>query len=288
MPGMDGFEATAAIRALPEHGKTPIIALTANAVSGMREKFLQNGFDDFLSKPIEYPKLEEILEKFIPVKKRRPIPLDDKPSLTPKPEFFLTIEGVNVNSGLSHTRGNRERYLNLLDVFYHDAKSRLPLIMTIPEEKNLKDFTIQVHALKSALASIGADDLSLTAAHLEEAGHNADMLVIQNDLERFRHDLESMLERIHTAVTAAWDLNNGTNGDDSTQAENERKLLMQLKEALEEKDYSAIYSITRKIEAIHFNCKMRIIWSSILESITMSEYTIAINSIDYALNTIYN
>jgi CheY-like chemotaxis protein len=79
MPGMDGVEATQHIRALGTEGvpedmyfkDVPIIALTANAVSGTEEKFLQNGFNDFLSKPIDTIKLNAVLEKWIPKKKRQ-------------------------------------------------------------------------------------------------------------------------------------------------------------------------------------------------------------------------
>jgi signal transduction histidine kinase/CheY-like chemotaxis protein len=73
MPGMDGVEATAAIRALEGDWfhDIPIIALTANAVTGMREEYLSKGFSDFVSKPIEIPKLEEVMDRWIPQEKRR-------------------------------------------------------------------------------------------------------------------------------------------------------------------------------------------------------------------------
>ncbi|MDR3299206.1 MAG: response regulator, partial [Candidatus Accumulibacter sp.] len=76
MPEMDGVEATRVIRAMKEERcrTLPIIALTANAVSGMREMFLENGFNDFLSKPIEVTKLDTVLEKWIPAGKRRDAP----------------------------------------------------------------------------------------------------------------------------------------------------------------------------------------------------------------------
>jgi CheY-like chemotaxis protein len=73
MPDMDGIEATAAIRAWEEsqHEKNvPIIALTANAISGMKELFLEKGFNDYISKPIEIAKLEEIMYRWIPPEKR--------------------------------------------------------------------------------------------------------------------------------------------------------------------------------------------------------------------------
>jgi CheY-like chemotaxis protein len=72
MPGMDGIETLAAIRALGGGFATlPVVAFTANAMSGMREFFLSKGFDDYLSKPIELPKLHELIESRVPAEKRR-------------------------------------------------------------------------------------------------------------------------------------------------------------------------------------------------------------------------
>jgi CheY-like chemotaxis protein len=72
MPEMDGVEAVGIIRAMPDERcrTTPVIALTANAVSGMRDMFLENGFSDFLPKPIEIAKLDALLQKWIPESKR--------------------------------------------------------------------------------------------------------------------------------------------------------------------------------------------------------------------------
>jgi CheY-like chemotaxis protein len=75
MPEMDGIEATKKIRELPVPYamSIPIVALTANAISGMRELFLDNGFDDYLAKPIEIPKLNEIMDRWTPKEKRLPV-----------------------------------------------------------------------------------------------------------------------------------------------------------------------------------------------------------------------
>jgi signal transduction histidine kinase/CheY-like chemotaxis protein len=74
MPGMDGIEATERIRKLPGLRSLPIVMLTAGAVIGMREMFLSKGLDDYLSKPIELAKLNEIMEKWIPEDKKREAP----------------------------------------------------------------------------------------------------------------------------------------------------------------------------------------------------------------------
>jgi signal transduction histidine kinase/CheY-like chemotaxis protein/HPt (histidine-containing phosphotransfer) domain-containing protein len=203
MPVMDGMEATAAIRAMGERGKMPIIALTANAVSGMREIFLQNGFSDFLSKPIEIPRLIEIMEKWIPADKRGPPP-DAAPSGDTETERLPVIEGVDTRAGLACVGGVHNRYLNLLEMFRRDAYKSLPLLAKTPAEgKESQAFTTQVHALKSVLTSIGAADLAAAAARLEDAGRNGDTSAIHEHLNAFREDLEGLLDRVGTALAQA-------------------------------------------------------------------------------------
>jgi CheY-like chemotaxis protein len=75
MPGMDGIETTLKIRSMgdedPYYKEVPVVALTANAVLGTKEMFLENGFNDFLSKPIDTVKLNTVLEKWIPETKQK-------------------------------------------------------------------------------------------------------------------------------------------------------------------------------------------------------------------------
>jgi signal transduction histidine kinase/CheY-like chemotaxis protein len=205
MPGMDGMEATAAIRALEgDYFKNvPIIALTANAVSGMREMFFENAFSDFLSKPIELGKLNEILENWIPKDKRQAVPSkmkNLKSNNQTNVENLPNIEGVDLSVGLLRVGGSEANYRNLLDFFMHDVKKRLPLLQK-PTPDDLKTFTIHVHALKSALANIGALALSESAAMLEEAGHRGDISFISEHLNNFRIGLSSLNVQIYKAVS---------------------------------------------------------------------------------------
>jgi len=205
MPGMDGMETTALIRALEGEyfKKVPIVALTANAVSGMREMFLENGFSDFLSKPIEFAKLNEILEKWISNKKRRAIlspPGSSKEGNQTAAVSFPNIEGVDISVGLSRVGGSEERYRSLLEVFLRDAKERLALLEK-PASDNLKAFTTHVHALKSALGNIGAMALSESSALLEAAGHRGDILFIREHVDHFRTGLTSLNAHIGRAIT---------------------------------------------------------------------------------------
>jgi signal transduction histidine kinase/DNA-binding response OmpR family regulator/HPt (histidine-containing phosphotransfer) domain-containing protein len=213
MPGMDGMETTRAVRDMPDERcrATPVVALTANAISGMREIFLENGFNDFLSKPIDIPRLDELLKRWIPCEKRRKMTDGDNNGLkggygngrasAGDPEAgFLKISGLDVAIGIARVGGSQRRYLELLTAFRQDAESAAALLAEEPDALSLRAFVTRVHALKSALTSAGADSLSREAALLEKAGLEADMPAIRERLAPFREKLAGLVARIGTAV----------------------------------------------------------------------------------------
>ncbi len=211
MPEVDGIEAMLRIRGLPDdkYRKLPIIALTANAVSGMKEMFLTSGFDDFLSKPIELYKLEALLEKWIPKEKRQPAPAAGAKQAArhthagndaASDDLLLRIDGVDVALGLERIDGDMELYLTLIDMFLKDTAARLSLWAEPPKEEMLHSFTIQTHAMKSALASLGAMELSAQAGVLETAGKSGNLAVIADKLPAFHAALEKLCQDLRDAV----------------------------------------------------------------------------------------
>jgi HPt (histidine-containing phosphotransfer) domain-containing protein len=147
--------------------------------------------------------LNEILEKWISKEKRlvaqlRAENLDD--SDQDCIEGLPCIKGVNVPVGLMHVGGSKATYRSLLGVFVHDVNQRLALLEE-PRPDNLKAFTTHVHALKSALANIGALTLSKSSASLEAAGHREDISFIAEHLDSFRTELSSLNTRIERAIS---------------------------------------------------------------------------------------
>jgi len=244
MPGMDGMETAAAIRALEGEyfKKVPIIALTANTVSGVREMFLGNGFSDFLSKPIEFVKLNEILEKWVSKEKHRAIlsPAENlKNGDQSSTVRFPDIEGVDISVGLSRVGGAEERYRSLLEVFLRDAKERLALLEK-PTSDNLKAFTTHVHALKSALGNIGAMALSESSALLEAAGHRGDILFIREHVDHFRTGLISLSAHISRAITKERFRDVMWTSTDEAEDSSWNREIAQLKAALKAEDIDGI------------------------------------------------
>jgi len=211
MPEMDGIEATAIIRAW-EKGRNerrenalsaiPIVALTANAVSGMRELFIEKGFSDFLAKPVDVSKLDEILDRWIPGEKR--VRNKDSGSAAASRIFpgesFPVIPGIDVAKGVARIGITLAGYMGLLSMLRRDVEGRLPELV-MPEPETLPVFVNHVHALKGTLANMGAQEISEIAAMLEAAGKAEDLLFIEENLSPFVERLAELAESIGTAIT---------------------------------------------------------------------------------------
>lgn len=177
MPGMEGTEAMKKIHELPSgnpNEETPIIVLTANAVAGSREKFMEEGFDDYIPKPINPPELEKLIKEFLPPEKVLLINEDDEASpgveaLSPFLKALIHDPDIDVVSGVASCGGN-ETYEKVLMEFYQTAGEKIDIIKQDLEEENYKDYTIRVHSLKSTARLAGINILSRHAAYLEKCG----------------------------------------------------------------------------------------------------------------------
>jgi len=219
MPEMDGIEATAAIRAWEKENnlkRVPIIALTANAVVGMREMYLENDFDDYLSKPIDVSKLDEILDRWIPSEKKEAPPSptpsgsgtegDNQKSQegrsTVEPvEIGFSIPGVDIKKGITMTGGTLDIYKKVLVLFCKDIDGRTPFLQKELSTDTMRTFVTHVHAIKSAAASIGAAEVSSFAVKFEAAGNNGDTAFISENMPAFLQQLEELKKNILAALS---------------------------------------------------------------------------------------
>jgi HPt (histidine-containing phosphotransfer) domain-containing protein len=232
--------------------------------------FLQNGFNDFLSKPIDVSKLAGIMKKWIPADKRGPAPEDAGASAAVESTSLPDIEGVDALAGLAQAGGAPSRYLNLLEMFCRDARARLPLLAKTPGEQDSKAMTTQVHALKSALASIGAADLAVVAAGLEEAGRVGDMSAKHNELDAFHHALKALLERTEAALARTRRQDEGDSA--GRQSGREHELWAQLKDALAKEDLDAIDKAMEGLKALPLTPDTRDTLSGIAECVLSADF----------------
>ncbi|MCL2026079.1 MAG: ATP-binding protein [Leptospirales bacterium] len=173
MPLLDGIETTQKLRALGYGGV--IVALTANALAGNDVMFKQNGFDDFISKPIDIRHLDAVLNEFI----RNRHPEEANKYNTIKETAY--IKPLSINS-------------KLLEIFLRDAEKAITALRETAANGNIKLFTTTAHAIKSALANVGENEKSQMALALENAGSNGDMDYIKANAEIFVQTLEQLVK----------------------------------------------------------------------------------------------
>lgn len=176
MPEMDGVEATKLIREMEGdyYKKLPIIALTANAVNGVREMFIKEGLNDFLAKPIELSALDRILRLYLPKEYiQAPAASNYVGSDRRKSGKKSNYEGsvmFDPDKGLMYTGGSMDAYREILELYVKKGPEKRNYIDELFEKKDWKNYIIEVHALKSTSLSIGAVKLSELAKELEAAG----------------------------------------------------------------------------------------------------------------------
>jgi signal transduction histidine kinase/DNA-binding response OmpR family regulator len=211
MPGMDGIEAVRKIRSEigSDYAKNVVIvALTANAIVGSAQMFMENGFDDFISKPVDMRQLNSMLNKYIYDKQtaetkaeaerlfaEKQVTKAQKAVVNPL-KTEIHIEGVNTATGLNLSDNNLENYIDLLTIFSSDAKKAIATVNSCLENGDIKLYTTTVHSLKSITGTIGAKDISASAAELEKAGHDNDLQFISKHSAAFIETLETVILNI--------------------------------------------------------------------------------------------
>lgn len=187
MPKMNGTEAMKRIRSESRcriNHETPIIVLTANAVTGMKEQFLREGFDDYISKPVDPLMLEGMIQKYLPPEMvEKVISSEDKEEeedieIENLPPDVNKIEDINIRSGLTYC-GGEETYIRVLKEFAEGAQANIENLERFIEEGDYRNYTIKVHALKSAARLAGAMKISALAEELETSGDMGDFENIQ-------------------------------------------------------------------------------------------------------------
>jgi len=172
MPQMDGIETTKKLREMGYSGT--IVALTANALSGNEEMFMQEGFDGFISKPIDTIRLNEVLNKFI------------------RDEY--SQGRMKLSGAISVPENTRTTDKELLRIFVNDGKNALSVIKTSPED--MQTLIITIHAMKSALYNIGEKETADLAAELEKAGKTEDKELFISKIPLFTDKLTAIIKDI--------------------------------------------------------------------------------------------
>jgi signal transduction histidine kinase/CheY-like chemotaxis protein len=183
MPKMDGVETTKIIRGMGY--KQTIVALTANAIAGQAEMFMANGFDGFISKPIDIRQLNVLLNKFV------------------RDKYPTEVVEAAQQQALKNNMGKKMQQSSdpeLAAIFARDAEKAITRLNAIyvnsfRRTEDIRQYVIDVHAMKSALANIGEMGLSAKAFKLEQAGKAEDKTIMMSDTPVFLEELRKVIEK---------------------------------------------------------------------------------------------
>ena len=196
MPEMDGIETVEVIRRdCGENGTAPvIIALTANAMEGVGERFLSCGFQDFLTKPMDRALLNEALMRWIPEDRRKK--REGSPALRGMNPETVYIKGIDLDAAMRYHLGSAVDFRELLDLYCIEGGRKTGLLRDLFERKDYGRYAIEVHGLKSASANIGATKLSQMAQAHEEAANGGDEAFIEEGFPLLLSSYEKQIESI--------------------------------------------------------------------------------------------
>ena len=261
MPKMDGVEAVRHIRKMGF--KNSIVALTANAVAGQAEMFMRNGFDDFISKPIDIRQLNTVLNKLI------------------RDKYPPQVVEAARNQQYDDETVSVEAYSSLLSkAFVRDAEKAIRTLDQISNKSNgftvtasfsksdLHSYVIAVHSMKNALLNIGENELSDIARCLEEAGRNEGFDVIASKTSEFLGSLKKLTNKLESADEPQ------PTADSSDTNNNEllREKLSIIKEACEKYDNKTAETALSELRLKKWEHPIKKALESIYEALLHSEF----------------
>lgn len=205
MPVMDGMETLRTIKKQELCPGVPVVVVTANAVSGERSVYLNAGFDDYLAKPVSSRQLWDTVMKFLPAKYIRPDSGEEENAeiSAAQPAGVMERLGgfLDTESAMRYCCDSEELYLDILGTYISDGRDAP--IEEYCAADDLENYRIQVHALKSGSRTVGANELSDEALHLEEAAKRGDLDYIRGNTRRVMEQYRALISRIRGVLEGA-------------------------------------------------------------------------------------
>ena len=202
MPEMDGIQTLRKIKEENIAPGMPIIALTANAVSGARDQYLEYGFEDYLPKPIAGNSLEKMLMKLLP-----PELVHSTESNSPAKEEKQEEKQEEKSSDLidrelamSYCGDSEELYLIMLNCYLEESEDRLKKLCEFYEQKDIDNYRITAHSLKSTSLNIGAKSLSEEARSHEFAARDKNFEPISADFDNLLENYKAVLSEVQKTI----------------------------------------------------------------------------------------
>ena len=288
MPEKDGIETLHELRLQSGNPniKTPVICLTANVIKGARDKYISEGFDDYLTKPVDSDMLEEMLYKYLPQDKiekfediDREISDENKDMLPDELKIIDGWEQMDIAGGIKNC-GSVKAYMPLLKIFYTSMDDRKDEINRYLDDGDIKNYTIKVHALKSSARIIGAGSLGDKAQALEDAGKSNDMDYINTHHKAFMDEYVSFREPLSRIFKEEED------NSDKPEADSElmKNVFEELKLAADEMDCDKLQGIFKEMEEYRIPDMESRLWKNLKEASDNYDYDAVLQLIDSNVN----
>lgn len=206
MPELDGVETLRNIRHLinNKNTETPIIMLTANAISGAKEEYLAEGFADYLSKPVQAELLEQTVLKYLPkelVQKRKAAEEKTWQSVIPEKKitWLERLCFINTKDGLMYCRDDEALYKEVLKSYIKEGKNAK--LTELYKQSDWKNYCIEVHGIKGSSVAIGADEIARRAKRLEFAVKEDDIAYVRAQHGKFMHEYRSLVAKLEEVLS---------------------------------------------------------------------------------------
>jgi len=247
MPEMDGYEAARTIRLNLRQESLPIVAMTAHALKGDREKCLESGMNDHVAKPIDIEELLTTLAKWVKPAKRSPTPKkvpQETAESSRSEDLHEILDGIDTNAALRRLGGNKRLFKSLLIDFRRDFQKTAEEIKDAWNKRDIEAARRLAHTMKGVSGAIGADRLYASSIELETAMKKGNEDEFHERLVTFENALEQVLESIKCFADKATPAPSGESGEPESGAAFEaakiRPLLLRLAELLRGNDFKAI------------------------------------------------
>ena len=199
MPVMDGYTAAKTIRQNPQYNQLPIVAMTANAMEGDKERCIDAGMNDHVAKPIDPKDLFQALAKWIPQTTDTPENIPQITETTDTLDSLPQIAGIDISQGLLRIGGNLNAYKNVLGKFISHQQDAIAQINQAVENQQLEQAQRLVHTIKGVAGNIGANDLEQSAARLEPLIEQP--LLSQPKEPNYQNALQELEQKLSTLIT---------------------------------------------------------------------------------------